>query len=143
MMTKDHTYWMRKAITISKDKKTPYAAIIVNETDDYIAAFNTTKQDGPTAHAEINAIQKLKQLNVNDAKKLRLYSTVEPCPMCMSAIVWAGIGEVVFGAIIEDASEFGQQITISSQDVANQSWYPIKIKGRIEREECKRLFKNK
>lgn len=143
MITKDHNYWMRKAIDISKNGMTPFGALIVNDKDEYIEAFNTTKQDGPTAHAEINAIRKLKQLNHTDARKLTLYSTVEPCPMCMSAIVWAGIGKVVFGASIEDASEFGHQINITSQEVANQSWYHISIKGGVERDKCKRLFNAK
>lgn len=143
MITKDHNYWMRKAIDNANHGMTPYGAIIVNDRDEYIEAFNTTKQDGPTAHGEMNVIQKLVQLTYTDAKKLTLFTTVEPCPMCMSAIVWAGIGNLVFGASIEDALEFGNQINISSQEVANQSWYPISIKGGVEREECKQLLKTK
>ena len=140
MTVKDHNYWMNKAIDKSIKGKTPYGAIIVNEKDDFIGAFNTTNKNGPTAHAEINVIQKLKQLNYTDSKKLTLYSTVEPCPMCMSAVVWAGIGNVVFGASIEDASEFGHQINITSHEIAKQSWYDISIKGGIEREKCRNLY---
>jgi len=139
-MLKDHNYWMNKAIDKSIEGKTPFGAVIVNEKDGHVGAFNTTKQDGPTAHAEINVIKKLKQLEYTDAKKLTLYSTVEPCPMCMSAVVWSGIGNVVFGASIEDASKVGHQINITSQQVADQSWYDILITGGIERERCKQLF---
>ena len=140
---KNQDYWMDKAIELSIEGKTPFGAVIVNEKDDHVGAFNTTKADGPTAHAEINVIQKLKELEYNDAEKLTLYSTVEPCPMCMSAIVWAGIGKVVFGATIEDASEVGHQINISSQQVADQSWYDILITQGVERERCKLLLKDK
>ena len=140
---KNQEYLMNKAIEKSIAGKTPFGAVIVNEKGEHVGAFNTTKEDGPTAHAEINVIQKLKQLNYTDAKKLTLYSTVEPCPMCMSAIVWAGIGKVVFGATIEDASEIGHQINITSQQVADQSWYDILITGGVEREKCKQLLKSK
>jgi len=140
---KNQEYWMNKAIDKSIEGNTPFGALIVNEKDEHISAFNTTKQDGPTAHAEINVIQKLKQLDFTDAKKLTLYSTVEPCPMCMSAIVWAGIGNVVFGATIKDASEVGHQINISSHEVADKSWYDILIISEIERERCKQLLKSK
>ena len=142
MIKKQHKYWMQKAITEAETGVTAFGALIVNNDDEYISAFNTTKHDGPTAHAEINVIQKLKQLEYTDAKKLTLYSTVEPCPMCMSAIVWAGIGKVVFGASIEDASEVGHQINITSQEIADQSWFEIYIEGGIEREKCKQLLKN-
>lgn len=141
MISKEGSQWMEKAIVQAKLGKTPFGAVIVNSNDEFIEAYNTTKKDGPIAHAEINAIQKLNELNYTDAKNLVLYSTVEPCPMCMSAIVWAGIGKVVFGASIDDASKFGSQIHISCKDVVEKSWYKIILKSGIERERCIELFK--
>jgi tRNA(Arg) A34 adenosine deaminase TadA len=140
MIAKDHTDWMNKAIDLAKKGSTAFGALIVNEDQTYIQAFNTTKKDGPTAHAEINAIQKLKQLNYNDARKLRLYTTVEPCPMCMSAIVWAGIGLVVFGASIADAAKYGHQIHITSKEIVEKSWYSVSLIGGIQKEKCIELF---
>ncbi|MBZ9652724.1 nucleoside deaminase [Psychroflexus montanilacus] len=141
MISKENSRWMEKAIVQAKLGKTPFGAVIVNSNGEFIEAYNTTKKDGPIAHAEINAIQKLNELNYTDAKNLVLYSTVEPCPMCMSAIVWAGIGKVVFGASIDDASKFGSQIHISCKDVVEKSWYKIILKSGIERERCIELFK--
>lgn len=141
MISKEDSQWMEKAIVQAKLGKTPFGAVIVNSNDEFIEDYNTTKKDGPIAHAEINAIQKLNELNYTDAKNLVLYSTVEPCPMCMSAIVWAGIGKVVFGASIDDASKFGSQIHISCKDVVEKSWYKIILKSGIERERCIELFK--
>ena len=89
---KDHTYWMEKAISQAKISNTPYGAVIVNQENNFIQAYNTVATDGATAHAEINALNKLKDLHYDEAQNLTLYTTVEPCPMCMSAIVWAGIG---------------------------------------------------
>jgi tRNA(Arg) A34 adenosine deaminase TadA len=141
MIKKDHTFWMNKAIAMAKKGKTPFGAVIVTEEETFVEAYNTTKEDGPTAHAEINAIQKLKQLQFTEAKTLKLYTTVEPCPMCMSAIVWAGIGNVIFGASIHDAAAHGRQIHITSRKVAEKSWYPIHVFEGIQREACITLFK--
>lgn len=85
-MNYSHKYWMQKAIEQAKLGQTPYGAVIVKSDKEYITAFNTTKTDGPQAHAEMNAIQKLAQLKPYVSKDLKLYTTVEPCPMCMSAL---------------------------------------------------------
>lgn len=143
MIIKKDTYWMNKAIAEAISGKTPFGAIIVNEKGEYISGFNTTKVDGATAHAEINVIGKLNRLNYNKPQSLTLYSTVEPCPMCMSAVIWAKIGSVVFGASIEDASKYGNQINITCQKIIDHAWYPIVLKSGIERERCKALLKNK
>ena len=60
--------------------------------------------------------------------------------MCMSAIVWAGIGTVVYGASIDDASRFGKQIFITSDEVAQNSWYDISLVKNVKRESCLALF---
>lgn len=140
MLPKNHQHWMRKAIEQAKLGGTPFGAVIVNKEQQSVEAYNTTKRDGPVAHAEINAIQQLKCLDYTDSKSLTLYSTVEPCPMCMSAAVWAGIGKVVYGASIADASLFGSQIKISCEEVAQKSWYSIALVPGVEREKCLELF---
>lgn len=142
MFQNDHAYWMQKAIELAKKANTPFGAIIVNEKGESIGAFNTSKQDGPTAHAEINAIQEMSQTDFDKTSSLKLYSTVEPCPMCMSAIIWAGISHVIYGATIGDASEFGRQIDITSKEVADSAWYSVEIVPCVERENCLKLFKN-
>lgn len=141
-MLKNEEYWMQKAIEQAKLGKTPFGAVIVNENDECVAAFNTTKKDGATAHAEMNAIKKLHQLPYTNTKKLRLYTTVEPCPMCMSAIVWAGIGKVIYGASIHDAAQVGKQINIRCEEVAEKSWYAIEILAGIKKEDCIVLLKS-
>jgi len=143
MATKEDEYWMNIAIEQAKQGKTPFGAVMVNNENDYMVAHNTTKLDGATAHAEINVIQKLNRLTYTDSKKLTLYSTVEPCPMCMSAVVWAGIGRVVFGATITDAAKYGNQISITCKEVVEKSWYTIDLKSGVERNKCIALFENK
>ena len=139
-MNKDDAYWMRLAIDLAKEGKTKFGALIVDDAGQYVGGFNTTIQDGPVAHAEINAIKKMKELDYDQAQDLTLYTTVEPCPMCMSAIIWAGIGRLVYGASISFVQQFGKQITLSSKQVAAEAWYAIEINPGIERKACEQLF---
>jgi tRNA(Arg) A34 adenosine deaminase TadA len=69
-----------------------------------------------------------------------LYTTCEPCPMCMAAILYAGISTVVYGASITQAKQYLPQIDISSPEVVARS--PLKaliIPGMLQAE-CIRLF---
>ncbi len=139
-MKQSHSHWMQKAIAQAKLGQTPFGAVIVKSDEEYVLAYNTTSKDGPQAHAEMNAIKGLELLKSYQAKDLKLYTTVEPCPMCMSALVWAGIGHLIYGANIDDAAQFGHQIHISSQDIADKAWYAIDITPEVERQACINLF---
>ena len=139
-MRYSHDYWMHKAIEQAKLGDSPFGAILVKSPQEFVAAYNTTGKDGPHAHAEMNVIQHVRQLRPYASKNLKLYSTVEPCPMCMSALVWAGIGHLIYGASINDAAQFGHQIHISSQEIANIAWYPIEITQEMNRKACLNLF---
>ncbi len=134
--------WMQKAIAKAEHGNTPFGAVLVNDKGDFYAAYNTTATDGPQAHAELNVIQHMNQLSYHSPIELKLYTTVEPCPMCMSALIWAGIGHLIYGASISDAAQFGQQINITSKALAKKAWYPIKITPSIKRKDCIQLFKS-
>jgi len=57
----------------------------------------------PTSHAEINAIRQASAQVKGDFSECMLVSTHEPCPMCSTAIVWAGIKQIAFGYSIKDS----------------------------------------
>jgi tRNA(Arg) A34 adenosine deaminase TadA len=139
-MTEKYEFWMKKAIQLAAKSKTPYGAIIVNANGAFVDAFNTVKKDGATAHAEINALLKLSQLKFDKKEELVLFTTVEPCPMCMSAIIWAGIGEVIYGADIPFASKYGNQINIRAKEVINNSWRNTNLIEGVLSKECEALF---
>jgi guanine deaminase len=87
----------------------PFAAVVVR--DDRIIAAGTnlvTSTNDPTAHAEVVAIRAacaaLGSFQLDDCD---LYSTCEPCPMCLGAIYWARPRRVFFGATARDAAEAG------------------------------------
>ncbi|MEA1954965.1 MAG: nucleoside deaminase [Campylobacterota bacterium] len=84
----------------------PFGAVIIKDDKIIASAHNRVLKDkDPTAHAEINAIRKAsKALNNFDLSGCILYTTCEPCPMCLGAIFWARIKTVYYGATKDDAS---------------------------------------
>lgn len=88
----------------------PFGAVIVDKDNNVIAvASNTVLGDhDPTAHAEVNAIRKAgKELGTHDLSGCKLYATGYPCPMCISAIIWANIREVYYGTDLSEAEKIG------------------------------------
>lgn len=129
---------MYLAIKIARENNTPYGCVLYNKKTSVINSFaNTTKSDGKTAHAEMNALRSLKN---NSGDDYILYSTGEPCPMCMAAIVWCGIKTVRYGLSIEEISKYHNQIKILSKDVAEASWFNIDLEGGFCKEACEKLF---
>ena len=112
-MEKTHEYYLLKAIEIASSNQDkgggPFGAVIVRKGEVVAKAGNSVTLDNdPTAHAEINAIHKAcKILNHFELKDCILYSSCEPCPMCLGAIYWARLGAVYFAASREDAEDAG------------------------------------
>lgn len=93
----------------------PFGAIIVKDGEIISEAHNTVLSDtDPTAHAEINAIRKAcKKLNNFHLDGCTLYTSSEPCPMCLGAIYWAHLKRVVFitdRKDVADVSKFDDKI---------------------------------
>lgn len=87
----------------------PFGAVVVK--DGHIIAAgnnNVIKNNDPTAHAEIQAIRAACQkLGTFDLTGCELYTSCYPCPMCLSAIIWANIKTVYYGNTKEDAADIG------------------------------------
>lgn len=104
---------MRKAIQLSlqsiKEGGGPFGAIIVKEGKEIASAHNeVTLKNDPTAHAEITAIRRAaEKLNTFDLSGCEIYSSCEPCPMCLSAIYWSKIGKLYYGNTKTDAKAIG------------------------------------
>lgn len=106
--------YMRMAINEAKKGITikhggPFGAVIVK--DDVVIAKGhnmVLKNNDPTCHGEMMAIRKAcKKLGTYDLSGCELYTTGEPCPMCMSAILWANIEKVYYGCNIKDTEDIG------------------------------------
>ena len=110
-MTSDDEKFMRRAIQLAKegmnnDLGGPFGAVIVKN-NSIIAEGNnnvTSKHD-PTAHAEVVAIRKAcEKLNSFQLDGCTIYTSCEPCPMCLGAIYWARPARVVYGCNRQDAA---------------------------------------
>lgn len=111
-MTKDEIY-LRQAVEIAKQNIEkgggPFGAIIVKDNEVVAQCGNSVTNDNdPTAHAEVNCIRSAcKKLNTFDLSGCVIYSSCEPCPMCLSAIYWARLDRLVYAATRQDAAEAG------------------------------------
>ena len=103
--------FMKRAIELSiksvNSGTGPFGAVIVKENKIISEGFNTvTINNDPTAHAEIVAIRKAcKGLDSFSLKDCDLYTTCEPCPMCLSAIYWARINKIYYANTRSDADK--------------------------------------
>jgi len=101
---------MRQAIKLSIDNIDegggPFAALIVKDGEIIASAANSVTNDNdPTAHAEVNVIRKAaKKLKTFDLSDCEIYTSCEPCPMCLGAIYWSGIQTVYYGNDKQDAA---------------------------------------
>lgn len=108
-----HIQFMREAIRLSQESIEngggPFAAIIVKNNEFIAAASNSVTVDNdPTAHAEVNVIRKAaKKLGIYDLSDCVIYTSCEPCPMCLGAIYWAKIRKVYYGNTKLDAKQIG------------------------------------
>ena len=94
---------------MNQDIGGPFGAAVVKDGKLISVASNTVLRDNdPTAHAEINAIREAcKKLGTYDLTGCELYATGAPCPMCLSAIIWANIKKVYYSGTPEEAAEIG------------------------------------
>jgi tRNA(Arg) A34 adenosine deaminase TadA len=113
-MSNQQELWMREAISLSIDKLNeglggPFGAVVVQGDKIIGRGYNqVTALNDPSAHAEIVAIrQACDHLNHYHLEGCHLYTSCEPCPMCMGAIYWAHIEKVYYGNSNEDAAKAG------------------------------------
>jgi tRNA(Arg) A34 adenosine deaminase TadA len=103
--------FMRRAIALSlQNLQTgtggPFGAVIVKDGKIVGEGSNqVTSSLDPTAHAEVTAIRNAcKGLNTFDLSGCEIYTSCEPCPMCLSAIYWARLGKIYFANTKDDAA---------------------------------------
>jgi tRNA(adenine34) deaminase len=134
------------ALSFATEFPVPFgAALLDSKTGELLyRGRNTVKQENdPSAHAETRAVRKACQkLGRPSLAGYTLYTTCEPCPMCMANALWAGVDRVVYGATIADAAEHCRQIHIPAREVSERSDMPSRVDGEVARELCKGLFEH-
>jgi tRNA(adenine34) deaminase len=139
----DDERFMRMALAEARRADFPFGAVIVRDGNVIARGRNLGRtRDDPTAHGEMVAIRS--GLAAHGSKALRgstLYTSGEPCAMCMGAILWCHFGRLVFAASIDQLATRIDQIMISSAELASRATFsPISITGGVLADEAMALF---
>ena len=128
--TDDDVRFMKMAAQLSEENIDngggPFGAVIVRDGKVLATGVNrVTANNDPTAHAEVMAIRDAcAKLGTFSLRGATIYSSCEPCPMCLSALYWAGVEKIVFGNTQEDADAI---------DFSDEFLYKELLKPRTER----------
>jgi tRNA(Arg) A34 adenosine deaminase TadA len=148
-MNNDHSFFMRRAIAIAQDGIDknlggPFGCVVVRNGEVVGEGCNkVTSTNDPTAHAEIVAIRDAcRSLNSFQLQGCTVYTSCEPCPMCLGAIYWARPDAIYFAATRDDAAEagFDDELFYSEMEKPNaERQLPLQS---LLREESQRVFQN-
>ena len=146
IMVDTHGYFMKIALAeaekAGQNGEVPVGAVVLSENGEVLSASHnqTIKLADPTAHAEILALRKA-ALKINNYRLLNttLYVTVEPCIMCMGAIVHARISRVVFGATDPKWGAAGSLYNYAEDDRLN---HRVEIIADVCADDCRRLMQD-
>ena len=136
---------MRRAIAVARRNAAyPFGAVITRIADGHVLAEGVNASSkNPMLHGEVAAMEDYLHRHGNrDWADMVLYTTAEPCAMCMSALVWAGIGGVVFGTSLAGLKRAGiDQIDIPAANIvaASPFWHG-ELLGGVLANETDRLF---
>lgn len=129
--------------TMNEGKGGPFGAVITDIEGKVIAITSNKvlESHDPTAHAEIMAIRKASEiLGTHNLENCILYVTGYPCPMCLSAIMWANIKKVYYGTNLEDAEKIGFKDKKIYDYLKNNDNNILNIE-QLNYNECLELFK--
>lgn len=119
----------------------PFGAVILKDNKIVGRGHNKVLKDhDSTAHAEINAIRDAsKNLKTHDLTGCIIYTTSEPCPMCLSAIIWSNIKEIYFGTDRKEVASIGFRDDFIYEYIKHPN-NTLKVM-KMENENCKNILK--
>ena len=138
---------MRRAIALSEESVRtgggPFGAVIVKDGVIVSEASNSVTIDhDPTAHAEVNAIRKATQkLGTFDLEGCEIYTSCEPCPMCLGAIYWAHLDRIYYANDRKDAARIGFDDDFIYKEIALNPQERHKQMEVLLSEEAKEAFR--
>jgi tRNA(Arg) A34 adenosine deaminase TadA len=132
------------AKTLETASPVPFGALIVETATGkpLMRAVNAVRlENDPSSHAELRTVRKAaKKLGTPSLKGYTMYTTCEPCPMCMANALWAGLDRVVYGATIADANQHCKQIRVGARKLVERSDMQCAVDGPVLRKACYELF---
>lgn len=144
-MTKEEL--MQRAIELSinsvRNGGGPFGAVIAREGEIIAEGSNgVTIYNDPTAHAEVTAIRKAcEKLGTFDLKGCEIYTSCEPCPMCLGAIYWAHLDKIYYANDRKDAANIGFDDDFIYQEIEVKPQYRKKPSEILMREEGLEAFR--
>ena len=120
----------------------PFGAVVVDKNGKIVGVGNNKVliSNDPTAHAEVTAIRDAcKNLNTYDLTGCIIYTTSEPCPMCLSAIIWANIKDIYFSTDRKEVASIGFRDDYIYNYLEGKKKDVLNIK-KIENIDCKKLL---
>lgn len=144
-MTKEEL--MRKAIELSiksvRNGGGPFGAVIARKGEIIAEGSNgVTIYNDPTAHAEVTAIRKAcEKLGTFELKGCEIYTSCEPCPMCLGAIYWAHLDKIYYANDRKDAADIGFDDDFIYQEIEVKPQYRKKPSEILMREEGLEAFR--
>lgn len=119
----------------------PFGCVIVKDGEIVGKGHNeVVKRKDPTCHGEIMAIHEASRtLDSFDLSGCELYTTGEPCPMCMGAILWANIDRVYYGCNIADTEEIGFRDKVFYEFTEEKKAQMVQ---ELDRAECRKLYRD-
>lgn len=119
----------------------PFGCVVVKDGKVIGKGHNEViKRKDPTCHGEIMAIHEAcRNLDSFDLAGCELYTTGEPCPMCMGAILWSNIAQVYYGCNIADTEEIGFRDKAFYEFTAEKRAQMVR---ELDRAECKKLYRD-
>ena len=127
---------------INNQEGGPFGAVVVNEKGKIIGVGNNKvlKNNDPTAHAEVVAIRDAcKTINKYDLTGCKIYSTSEPCPMCLASIIWSNIKEVYFVTDRKEVASIGFRDDLIYNYLEGKKKDILKVE-KVENPECDKLL---
>lgn len=144
-LAEQHNYFMQLALTQAQRAydlgEVPVGAVIVDQNNQFVASgFNQTiRFNDPTAHAEIVALRQAAQvLNNYRLPNLRLYVTLEPCTMCIGALLHARIGQIIYGAADPKTGACGSVLALHAQTALN---HQTTVSSGVLAQACSRILR--
>lgn len=128
--------------TMNEDKGGPFGAVITDLEGNIISVASNLvlESHDPTAHAEVMAIRRASEkLGTHDLSGCILYATGYPCPMCLSAIIWANIKKVYYGTNLKEAEEIGFRDDFIYEYLNGKNKDVLDIE-QLNHDECIELF---
>jgi tRNA(Arg) A34 adenosine deaminase TadA len=134
----DHEHFMRHAIALAAAARAggnhPFGALLVVGTEVLLTARNSIATDNdPTAHAETNLVaDAIRMLTPEQIRRAVLYTSCEPCAMCVGKMYWAGIRSVVYGLSSEElAAMAGDDFLVPCRSLFARASEPVSVIGPI------------